>query len=559
MKVQDPPEFGGGQFDVNSPVVGLGVDSTTFGTDVLFAVTKFTKFTEPGGGVFFGAPETLVASLAGAASLAAGASNQPQSVDRRLSTGDVYMVVDGTGTDFLLKVALNAAETALDPTITSTFALPSTEIGGATIAVRSNPGEELYVADNSGFPKTIKQISFTDGSVLQTITLPNSAGDIGGVAFGDLQGPGTSTTPTVFAYERNSDTFFVIDLENTSTAAINRVQVEPDFQQFLFPPGGADALHFVTLTGPFGGSFLVAARGPDMFIVDPDSGQLLDAFGTALEQIEGMGGGSFLIADQGGGFIVPRVYEAALPDEPDPINHIAGPYTLTLTVDQPGGSDPAPATADFTLSTVDTIVVAITSPVDGSSVTSSKVDITGTANDPALGFRITNDAMLGLTNDILIDVGSGGASDIFADPTADAGLWIGFETLWHVAASSPPALSALGTPFWYYGIDSQNNFDTGFRTTGDLTTPQITIGAGTVLTFDTIYQTEPSSPPFEIQVDLKQVRFCASSCQIVATLVDIPPQAFGQSGGAGTVIDTSFIGHPTPSVTGRCSCPSSAR
>ncbi|MBI2165444.1 MAG: hypothetical protein HYU29_03450 [Chloroflexi bacterium] len=401
------------------------------------------------------------------------------------------------------------------------FNLPSNDVEAGAFVAGSPPA--LYVYDNVA--NNIKKLSITNGSVLSTISVPGYFGSMGGMGVdGDI----------LYLYEQFSDIFHSINIQTGNPGASLTVK-DNNFQDQFWPPGGADALEVVNLTV---GKRLLAGKFGTLYVINPSNGNLETGFFTTVGKIVGLGTGSVLLVDE----YTQNVYEATLPGEPPPEKTTKGTYDARL---YKTSSDFVKTT--FTLETVDTLEVKITSPKDGSGVSASDLDadgkiaVSGTVNDPtvdevAFGAVLAKTTLVGAPVtaptgplDLETEAQRTAVKTTTTSPTND---WEA-KGLWHVTGDpSAPGGKKYNDGFgFYYGRDGSSpqgtpsgpnfTYETpGVPNTGDLDSPTFAVGTDTVLSFNTWFSTEP-----EFNFDQKLIQFCtsAASCTTLAQIVDFPP------------------------------------
>ena len=503
--------------------IGLTTNPLTTGDPIdalMFVVTRETR-------------EVLIAQVSAAAT-GPGAgqfSNEPGFVDKDPVTSNYFIGVQGIPS----RVQVIQDDGTVNGSILNTFVLPSGQdnIDGGTLVPAFNPPAALWIADNSTGQVVLRKLDPTDGSELDTITLPFFIGEIGGLAH-QIEDQGTAATTddvvVLLAYERFNDNFHKVD---TVTKVITQsVPVfDQNFSDPFFPPFGADGASIVQVGGI---DKLFIAKFNQVYQVNPATGALEAGFNTALFDIQGLGTGSLLMANRGGP-TGGQIFGSRLPGDPQSELTTAGAYTMQASVTIGATTDNS-TVSNFTLVKLGQVALTLTQPTDNQAFVASPITFAGTVDDPTVTqVQIGQDLAVGTL------VGAPAASPTGPSPFTDGSDQAQYTPagLWHFTTNLP-VVTAGATPtgavaYYGQGEPGSPNFNTGSTNTGTLTTPAFDAKTGAKLFVDVWYQTEPG-----FDFDKKIFQFCetGAGCTTFLQIVDFPSSLFFGTGGGGTPGET---------------------
>ena len=484
---------------------------------LMFVVTRETR-------------EVLIAQVSAAAT-GPGAgqfSNEPGFVDKDPATGNYFIGVQGDPA----RIQVIQDDGTTDGTILNTFVLPSGQnlIDGGTLVL--SPAA-LWIADNSTGQAVLRKLNPATGAEVDSISLPNFIGEIGGLAH-EIQDQGTASTAddvvVLLAYERYNDNFHKV---NTVSKVITQsVPVfDQNFSDAFFPPFGADGAAIVKVNGV---DKLFIAKFNQVYKVNPATGALEAGFNTALFDIQGLGSGSLLMANRGGA-TGGQIFGSSLPGEPQVELTTAGAYTMQASVTIGATTDNS-TVSNFTLTKLSQVTLTLTTPTDNQAFVTSPITFAGTVDDPTVTqVQIGQDLAVGTL------IGAPAASPTGPSPFTDGSDQAQYTTagLWHFSTGLPVVTAgavATGTVAYYgQGEPGSPNFNTGITNSGGLTTPAVDIKTGAQLAVDAWYQTEPG-----FDFDKKLFQFCetGAGCTTFLQIVDFPSSLFFGTGGGGTPGET---------------------
>ena len=181
-------------------------------------------------------------------------------------------------------------------------------------------------------------------------------------------------------------------------------------------------------------------------------------------------------------------------DENIPELTIVGDYSAVLSAAGDGFTTVTDTSSTFAFAKATSSTVAVTSPVDGFSVFTKAMPISGTVNDPAVE-TVSVGVDLPFT-ELFVDAADAGATST-GKMTATG--------LWNKACESDndDVKSESGTCSWYYGSTNDMNYDNGAQNSGGLQLKDAIsiVSADVSFTFDTWWDTEPG-----VQYDRKIVQ-----------------------------------------------------
>ncbi|MEK7874449.1 MAG: hypothetical protein AAB502_11415, partial [Chloroflexota bacterium] len=245
----------------------------------------------------------------------------------------------------------------------------------------------------------------------------------------------------------------------------------------------------------YNGTTLIVAQNNTVFRWDnPPGGSVVSDFVNApftqFGGLEMLNGSLYMVS----GFS--SVYVSTLPGTPAPEATTVGSYSAQLSVSTATVGTITSSVANFSLAKASSVGLAITTPTNNQAFSTASIGVSGTVTD----LSVSN-----ISVGVVLPIAT-----VFSDGAESGETKWSKSGLWHISDLSSPALKnqfpqnlptpKTGTKVWWYGQESQGNFNTSFSAnSGDLdiilygSASTITVTTGTTLSFQTWYDTEPGS------------------------------------------------------------------